>query len=283
MAYELVEETSLMKIVAMIPLFKEPMWWIKQTIENTSLYADDVVICVNDTYDKFLKEFLYGFKIVKKVAFINKIVFQDSIIDTSLLTMAQELNPDWIVKQDIDEEFEHRAVHLRSILSHTEFETIKVLWPSYVKDENHLCYYTHTVGAVKTVIFKFDLSKLYIPGDLHTSISMHNSQNAVLTLNLYHKNLIKSDQQNYIKFVVSGRERAKDGCVAELRSQIPEVLEQGQNINNMTYTKIEKDAERLMPHSIPKKIIDFDIMPELIPLNQFNINKYKEIVKEMYK
>ena len=40
-----------MKIVAMIPLFKEPMWWIKQTIENTSLYADDVVICVNDTYN----------------------------------------------------------------------------------------------------------------------------------------------------------------------------------------------------------------------------------------
>lgn len=285
MAYELVEETSLMKIMALVPLFREPQEWIHEAINNASIYADDVVICINDVYDEKLKQFLYSYEIVRKVAFINKHIFEDSIIDTSLLTLAQIVGfyPDWIVKQDIDEEFEPRIIHLRKFLENTEFDTFRFLWPSYVKNKDNICHYTHTKGAVKRAVFRFDLNKLYIPGRLHTSISMYNPREAVITLNLYHKNLIKSDQENYIKFVVSGREMAKDGCVAELRNQIPQVLEQGKCPDKITYTKMEKDAERLMPHSVPKKIIDTNTMPEIIPLHQFNINRYKEIVKEMYK
>ena len=273
-----------MKIMTLIPLFKEPIGWIKGTIQNASTYTDDIVVCVNDCFDQDLKDFLESYAIVRKVAFINKDFCQDSIYNSSLLTLAQTMGfyPDWIVKQDIDEEFEPRAAQLRNILETTDYDMLDVLWPSYVEDNNHLCYYTHTEGAVKTSIFRFDLNRLYVPGGLHKNISMRNPKKGLITLNLYHKNLIRSDQENYIKFVASGREIANDGCVVELRNQIPEVLEQGQHQNQVTYIKKEKDAERLLPHSIPKKAIDPNIRPEIIPLNLFNIQRYKDIVKEMY-
>lgn len=273
-----------MKIVTMIPLFREPINWIQNTINNASLYADDIVVCINDYYDENLKKFLESYAIVKRVVFINKDFCQDSIYNSSLLTLVQTLGtcPDWIIKQDIDEEFEPRVSLLRQVLEHTEYDMFKVLWPSYVKNTNYLCYYTHTQGAIKTAIFRFDLNKLYIPGGLHKNISMHSPREGILTLNLYHKNLIRSDQENYIKFVTSGREIAKDGCVIELKNQIPEVLEQGQYQNKVTYIKREKDAERLLPHSILKKEIDSNKVPEIVPAHLFNINMYKNVIKEMY-
>lgn len=273
-----------MRICALIPLFREPADWIKDTIINTSLYADDTVICVNDTFNANLKEFLYSFDIVKKVAFINKDFCQDSIYNSSLLTLVQSLStpPDWIIKQDIDEEFEARATVLKEALEHTEFDMLDVLWPSYVSNKQHLCYYTHAQGVLKTCIFRFDLNKLYIPGGLHKNISMLNAKKGLITLNLYHKNLIRTDQENYIKFVTSGREIAKDGCVTELRKQLPDVLEQGKYLDRVTHIKREKDAERLLPHSIRKKIINYSIPLKIMPLNQLNRSEYLKILREMY-
>lgn len=272
-----------MRIVTMIPLFREPIDWIKEAIANASIYTDDVVVCVNDFYNENLKKLLESYAIVKRVAFINKDFCQDSIYNSSLLTMAQELFPDWIVKQDIDEEFEPRVKYLRDILEHTEFDMIDVLWPSYVKNKEHLCYYTHTRGATKTCIFRFDLNKLYIPGGLHKNIAMHNPKKGVITLNLYHKNQIRSDQENYIKFVASGREIAKDGCVVELRQQLPQVLEEGKHMNKRTYIKLEKDAERLLPYSIPNKPINPNLKPEIYSAHFFNNRIYENIIKNMYR
>jgi hypothetical protein len=251
-----------MRIVTLIPVFRESFELIAECLNNVSSYTDGAVVCVNDFYNKEVENFIRSFPVVKKLAFVNKDYFSDAIINTSLLTMAQELQPDWIVKQDVDEEFEPRFSNIRKVLSTTNLDWLSVLWPSYVQDRSHHCFYHHDLetGASKPIIFRFDLSKLYVPArPLHTNLAMFTEKAGVIDIRLFHSNLLKSDQENYTKFVLSGRERTGDKGVTSLRRLVPDALEVGKTSNVPTYTKRKKDAERLLRYSFISEDVDNDL------------------------
>lgn len=233
----------------MVPFFREDPELAKACFLNVASYADAAVVCVNDCYDRETEDFLRSFPVVKQVAFVNKDTFSDAIFNSSLLTMAQSLRPDWLVKQDIDEEFEPEFAQIRDFLSLTDLDWISCLWPSYVQDKEHHCYFHHQVeaGTVKHVIFRFDLTRLYVPAGQLTNLEMKNAKRGTLNVRLLHNNLLKSDQQNHIKFVKSGRESVHDLCVANLRKESPGVLLAGQDNLRVTFQKRDRDAAAFLP------------------------------------
>jgi len=251
-----------MNIVAMVPFFREDPELVKACFLNVAFYADAAVVCVNDHYDRETEDFLRSFPVVKQVAFVNKDTFSDAIFNSSLLTMAQSLRPDWLVKQDIDEEFEPKFAQIRDFLSRTDLDWISCLWPSYVQDKEHHCYFHHQVeaGTVKHVIFRFDLTRLYVPAGQLTNLEMKDAKRGTINVRLFHNNLLKSDQQNHTKFVKSGRESVHDLCVANLRKERPEVLLSGQDNQRVTFQKRDRDAAAFLPFcfrstSVPSHIL----------------------------
>ena len=250
-----------MNIVTMIPFFREDPALAAACFQNAASYADAAVVCVNDGYDRETEEFLRSFPVVKQVAFINKDTFSDAIFNSSLLTMAQSLRPDWLVKQDIDEEFEPRFADVRGFLSGTDLDWISCLWPSYVQDKAHHCYFHHQAeaGTVKHAILRFDLTRLYVPAGPLTNLEMKEARRGTLNVRLFHSNLLKSDQQNHTKFVKSGRESVHDLCVANLRKESPEVLRLGEDARHLTFQKRDRDAGAFLPFC-------FDAVPALSPL-----------------
>ncbi len=248
-----------MKIVTLIPFFKEGIELTAECLNNVSSYADAAVVCVNDRYDKEVDEYLRSFPIVGRLSFVNKDIFSDAITNSSLLTMAQQLQPDWIVKQDIDEEFEPRFRNIRQFLSTTDLRWISVLWPSYVQDREHHCYFhhEHENGMTKPIIFRFDLDNLYVPAsNIHSNIRMFTSKAGVIDIRLFHKNLLKSDRENYRKFVLSKRDKTGDKSFALLRKNNPQVLKYGSSPIDETFLKKEMDTKLFLRYSFVEEDID---------------------------
>jgi len=263
------------QIIALIPYFRESQELLGECMRNVALYADGAVVCVNDCYNKDVEEMVRSFHIVKKLAFVNKDRFSDAIMNSSLLTMAQELQPDWIVKQDVDEEFEPRVEHLKDLLATTQLDLLAALCPSCVQDRNHHCYYQHEweTGVWKPIIFRFDLTKLYVrAGDVHSNLATKTSRSGVVDLRLFHKNLLKSDQENFTKFVLSGRERTGDPVVSDLRRTLPEVLATGSTSATPTFTKRARDSERLLKYSFVDEGVSNDL--EILCTTQEEFNRH---------
>ncbi|MBI4568207.1 MAG: hypothetical protein HY719_07405 [Planctomycetes bacterium] len=240
-----------MRIITLTPFYRESRELTAACLANAAAYADAVAICVNDAYDPDTEDFLRSFPIVKNIAFVNKDRLFDPIYVTSLLTLAQALNPDWIVRQDVDEEFDPTFVAgIRALLATTDLDAFALLWPSYVGDASRHCFYHHALplGMMKQPIHRFDLRRLYVPGQpIHVDISMFKARVGVLGCRQFHKNLLKSDQENYTKFITSGRKATGDDCVDDLEKTVPEALRLGAASREATFAKKEHDQRRLLP------------------------------------